>query len=355
MIRATSDLSPAARDGFSAIIDVRSPSEFAEDHVPGAINLPVLDDAERAEVGTLYVQTSRFLARRVGAAKVARNIAAHLEGALADKPKDFRPLVYCWRGGMRSNAFATVLGQVGWHTAVLEGGYRSWRRQVVARLHAAEPLAHRICLIDGPTGAGKTALLGELARLGEQVIDLEALAGHRGSLFGATEAGQPRQKLFESLLLDRLDRADPARPLVLEAESSRIGNLAIPQALWLAMAAAPRVRLSADPALRVRHILDHYGWIASERAALIAAIDRLPSHHSKARKAEWAALAEVGELEPLVAGLIAEHYDPAYSRSMARREGGVLGIVEVSNGDALGAAARAAAQLAWNSWNSEPA
>lgn len=355
MIRSTSDLSPQARDGFSAIIDVRSPSEFAEDHVPGAINLPVLDDAERAEVGTLYVQTSRFLARRVGAAKVARNIAAHLEGALADKPRDFRPLVYCWRGGMRSNAMATVLGQVGWHTAVLEGGYRTWRRHAVARLQGAEPLAQRICLIDGPTGVGKTALLGALARLGEQVIDLEALAGHRGSLFGATAAGQPGQKLFESRLMDLLDRADRARPLFLEAESSRIGSLSIPQALWLAMEDAPRVRLEADIAVRVRHILAHYGAIASDRDALLAAIDRLPSHHSKARKAEWKAFACAGDLAPLVAGLIAEHYDPAYARSMARRKGGVLGIVELSDGDALGTAARAAAQLAWNGWNSEPA
>lgn len=355
MIRATADLSPGARDAFSAIIDVRSPSEFAADHVPGAINLPVLDDAERAEVGTLYVQTSRFLARRVGAAKVARNIARHLEEALADRPKDFRPLIYCWRGGMRSNAMATVLGQVGWHTAVLEGGYRTWRRQVVARLHAAGPLAHRVCLIDGPTGAGKTALLGALAALGEQAIDLEALAGHRGSLFGATPGGQPGQKLFESLLMDRLDRADPARPLFLEAESSRIGNLAIPQALWLAMAAAPRIRLAADPAVRVRHILDHYGWIASDRAALLAAIDRLPSHHSKARKADWKALAEAGALEPLVAGLIAEHYDPAYARSMARRGGVTLGSVELSTGEALEAAARSAVRLASAAWRSVPA
>ena len=344
MIRATTDLSPQVRDGFSAIIDVRSPSEFAEDHVPGAINLPVLDDAERAEVGTLYVQTSRFLARRVGAAKVARNIARHLEGALADCPKDFRPLVYCWRGGMRSNAFATVLGQVGWHTAVLEGGYRSWRRQVVARLHAAEAVRHRICLVDGPTGAGKTALLGALMTQGEQVIDLEALAGHRGSLFGATREGQPRQKLFESRLLDALDRAAPGRLLFLEAESSRIGNLAIPQALWLAMMAAPRVRLVAEQPTRVRHILDHYGWIASDPAALCAAIDRLPSHHSKARKAEWKALAEAGDLAPLVAGLIADHYDPAYARGAARQGARLLGEVAVTADHA--AAARAVAALA---------
>jgi tRNA 2-selenouridine synthase len=341
MIRAVQDLSPSARDGFSAIIDVRSPSEFAQDHVPGAINLPVLDDAERAEVGTLYVQTSRFLARRVGAAKVARNIAAHLDGALADKPKDFRPLIYCWRGGMRSNAMATVLGQVGWPVAVLEGGYRSWRRHVAGRLHAAEPLPHRICLVDGPTGVGKTALLEALAALGEQ----EELAGHRGSLFGATAGGQPSQKLFESRLVDQLDRLDPARPLFLEAESSRIGRLSVPQALWLAMADAPRIRLVAAPEVRVRHILDRYGWIASDPAALSDAIARLPSHHSKPRKAEWQAQAAAGKLELLVAGLIAEHYDPAYARSMGRRAGAILGTVALSDSHSIPEAARKAAKL----------
>jgi tRNA 2-selenouridine synthase len=345
MIRAVQDLSPSARDGFSAIIDVRSPSEFAQDHMPGAINLAVLDDAERAEVGTLYVQTSRFLARRVGAAKVARNIAAHLDGALADRPKDFRPLIYCWRGGMRSNAMATVLGQVGWPVAVLEGGYRSWRRHVVGRLHAAEPLPNAIRLLDGPTGVGKTALLEALADMGEQAIDLEGLAGHRGSLFGATAGGQPSQKLFESRLADQLDRLDPARPLFLEAESSRIGQLSVPQALWLAMADAPRIRLVAASEVRVRHILDRYGWIASDPAALSDAIARLPSHHSKPRKAEWQAQAAAGELDLLVAGLIADHYDPAYARSMGRRAGAVLGTVALSGSDALEEAARKAVNL----------
>jgi tRNA 2-selenouridine synthase len=345
MIRALKDLSPAARDGFSLLIDVRSPAEYALDHVPGAINLPVLDDAERAEVGTIYVQTSRFLARRIGAAKVARNIARHLDGLLSDQPRDFRPLIYCWRGGMRSNAFATVLGQVGWPVAVLDGGYRSWRRHVVGRLHAAEPVPNPIRLLDGPTGVGKTAVLEALAGAGEQAIDLEGLAGHRGSLFGAMAGGQPSQKLFESRLLDQLDRLDPARPLFLEAESSRIGGLSVPQALWLAMADAPRLRLVAKPEVRVQHILQRYGWIASDPAALADAIRRLPSHHSKDRKAEWLVLAEAGNLQPLVAGLIAEHYDPAYARSMARRAGTLLGEIRLTAETDPAAVARTAADL----------
>jgi tRNA 2-selenouridine synthase len=336
VIGRTADLSPAARDGFDAIIDVRSPSEFAADHVPGALNLPVLDDAERAEVGTIYVQESRFLARRMGAAKVARNIAAHLEGALAGRAPGFRPLVYCWRGGMRSGAMATVLGQVGWPVTVLEGGYRSWRRQVVARLHDGA-LDLRLVLLDGPTGVGKTAVLEALAARGEQVLDLEGLARHRGSLFGAIPGGQPGQKRFESGLLDVLERLDPARPVFAEAESSRIGDLSVPPALWAAMRAAPRVRLEAEMGWRVRHILEHYGDIGADRAALAQAIGRLPSHLSKALKGEWLALAARGELQPLVEGLMRAHYDPAYARA-AESGGRVLGSVAVTTLEAAAAA-----------------
>ena len=244
MIRRTVDLSAQARDGFHALIDVRSPSEFALDHVPGAINLPVLDDAQRAAVGTEYVQGSKFLARRTGAAMVARNIAAHLEGTLGGRDGSFKPLVYCWRGGQRSGAMVTVMDQVGWPVAVLDGGYQTWRRHVRAALYDT-PLEHRLMLIDGPTGAGKTALLGALKARGVQTLDLEALAAHRGSLFGAMPGGQPSQKAFESRLHDALSRLDPARPVAVEAESSKIGGRIVPPSLWTAMAAAPAVRIEA--------------------------------------------------------------------------------------------------------------
>lgn len=238
MIRTTTDVSIPALAAHDAIIDVRSPSEFAEDHLPGAINLPVLDDAQRAEVGREYVQGSKFLARRHGAALVARNIAAHLEGALADRGGGFRPLVHCWRGGQRSQAMATVMDQVGWHVTLLEGGYRTWRRAVVDRLHDGE-LGLNLILLDGPTGCGKTALLGELAARGVQTLDLEGLANHRGSLFGAMPGGQPAQKLFESRLFADVAALDPARPVVVEAESSKVGRIVLPRALWSAMRAAP--------------------------------------------------------------------------------------------------------------------
>ena len=120
---------------FDQVIDVRSPAEYAEDHLPGAISLPVLSDAERARVGTIYVQEDRFLARKIGAALVARNAAAHIEGPLADRDGGWRPLVYCWRGGQRSGAFTGILQQIGWRAETIAGGYRSYRRLVVAALY----------------------------------------------------------------------------------------------------------------------------------------------------------------------------------------------------------------------------
>ena len=300
---------------FDEIIDVRSPSEFAEDHIPGAVNLPVLDDAQRAEVGTLYVQKSKFLASRVGAALVARNIAGHLEGHLADKPGRYAPLIYCWRGGNRSGAMATILSRVGWRTAVIKGGYRTYRRDVVARLYDGTfdaPLA----LLSGPTGSGKTALLAAMAERGAQTLDLEALAAHRGSLFGA-EPGrdQPSQKGFESALGAALSQLDPQRPIVVEAESSRIGALTIPPALWRPMTAAPRIELCVPAPARARRLAAGYGDWLNDLEDLKSRVERMPRHHSRAVRDHWMSLASAGEAEAFALALIEAHYDPTYRRA----------------------------------------
>lgn len=329
MIRTTTGVSIPALAAFDAVIDVRSPAEFAEDHLPGAINLPVLDDAQRAEVGTEYVQGSKFLARRHGAALVARNIAAHLEGALADRGGGFRPLVHCWRGGQRSHAMATVMDQVGWHVTLLEGGYRTWRRAVVDRLHDGE-LGLNLILLDGPTGCGKTALLGELAARGMQTLDLEGLANHRGSLFGAMPGGQPSQKLFESRLFAAVEARDPARPVVVEAESSKIGRIVLPRALWSAMGAAPVIEVSAPVAARADFTCATYADIAADPDALDAALSRLPRHLSKALIAEWRDMAAAGRVRDLAEALIREHYDPAYARSRTARERRALTAVDLA-------------------------
>lgn len=329
MIRRTTDLSPEARAGFDAIIDVRSPAEFAEDHIPGAVNLPVLDDAERAEIGTIYVQQSKFLARRIGAAKVARNIAAHLDGPLKDRDGGFRPLVHCWRGGQRSGAMVAVMDQIGWPVTVLDGGYMTWRRKVQAALYGDPALS--VVLLDGGTGSGKTALLLRFAERGLHAIDLEGLAGHRGSLFGATGRAQPSQKMFESRLFEVLESLDPTRPVVVEAESSRIGARTIPPGLWSAMGRASVVELSAPVEARAAFSARVYADIAADIAALETALGRLPPHHSKETVVGWKAMARDGRTVELAAALIAEHYDPAYRRMSARRDRPVIGRIEMAD------------------------
>lgn len=326
---------------FDAIIDVRSPSEFAEDHVPGAQNLPVLSDAERAEVGRIYVQESRFRARRIGAALVARNVARHLETALADQPGSFSPLIYCWRGGQRSGAMATILSQVGWRTTVLAGGYRTYRRHVSARLYGAPPPL-RLALLDGGAGSGKTELLGLLAERGVQTLDLEALAGHRGSLFGALAGRpQPSQKMFESRLLQALEGLDPARPVVAEAESSKIGERMVPPGLWQAMSQAPRLELSAPRAERARYLVRVYRDIVEDRAGLEAAFARLPTYPGRKRIANWLELVDAGAFETLAEALLETHYDPAYQRSARRDTRRMLGRIEVDSLEPAGLAAAA--------------
>jgi len=320
MFRSTTALEPNDRAAYDAIIDVRSPAEFAEDHIPGAINLPVLDDAQRAEIGTLYVQTSKFLARRKGAALAARNIAEHLEGPLSDRGGGFKPLVYCWRGGQRSGAMATVMDQVGWPVTRLEGGYQTWRRRVLSRLYEPAPSSEdlRCVLLDGPTGAGKTAVLALLAERGVQVLDLEGLARHRGSLFGGLDEAQPAQRLFESRLLQAMEAMDPARPVMVESESSRIGARTLPPRLWAAMKAAPRIEITASVEDRTGFSLDAYAALAADPATLDDVLARLPLRHGRARIAHWRELAAGGELSALVGELLQTHYDPAYRRAASR-------------------------------------
>ncbi|MGZ6013818.1 MAG: tRNA 2-selenouridine(34) synthase MnmH [Caulobacteraceae bacterium] len=338
-IQQTAD--PESLAAYDMIIDVRSPAEFAEDHAPGAVNLPVLTNEERAAVGTIYVQQSRFLARRLGAAHIARNVAHHLETALADKPGGWRPLVYCWRGGQRSNAMATILSQVGWRTAVLAGGYKTWRAHVSARLYG-EALPLKVVLLGGDTGSGKTEVLGLLAARGVQILDLEGLAAHRGSLLGALkDRPQPSQKMFESRLLGEIDRLDAARPVVVEAESSKVGERMIPPGLWQAMAAAPRIDIAAPAPERARYLVRAYRDIVEDRAALDEALRRLPTPPSRKRLEAWHALADSGDFEALALALMELHYDPAYRRSSRRDTRPRLAILETPSLDPAGLSALA--------------
>jgi tRNA 2-selenouridine synthase len=303
--------------GFDDIIDVRAPAEWAEDHLPGAISLPVLDDDERARVGTIYKQVNPFTARKLGAALVARNAAAHLEGALADKPGGWRPLVYCWRGGQRSGSFATILAQIGWRVETLSGGYKSWRGLVVKALYET-PFPAPVVVLDGNTGSAKTDVLNLLPERGVQVIDLEGLARHRGSLFGAMPGGQPSQKAFESALALAIAALDPARPVVIEAESSKIGERRLPPEIWKAMVAAPRLAIAAPRAERAAYLARAYSDLTADAGRLMSVLELLRPLHPGAVIAEWQALAELGAFAPLAEDLMARHYDPRYEKHRAR-------------------------------------
>jgi tRNA 2-selenouridine synthase len=298
---------------FDQIIDVRSPAEYALDHLPGAINLPVLDDAERARVGTVYVQDSRFRARKLGAALVARNAAHHLENALADHDGSFRPLVYCWRGGQRSGSFATILAQIGWRVQVLEGGYRSYRRLVSHRVYD-DAFPAPVTLLGGNTGTAKTEILARLKALGTQVIDLEGLANHRGSLFGGRAGGQPSQKSFEGVLAMEIAQLDPNRPVIVEAESSKVGQLYVPPSLWKAMQIAPRIILDVPLAERAKYLTKAYDDLVVDRDALAVIIDKLRPLHPAERIERWLGLAQQDAFEPLASELMQFHYDPRYSK-----------------------------------------
>ena len=331
MIRTVQTIDSRALAAFDAVIDVRSPGEFAEDHLPGAINLPVLSDAERAEVGTIY-KSDKFAARLRGAAYVSRNIAGHLQGALAGQDGSFAPLIHCWRGGQRSHAMATVLDQIGWRVTLLEGGYRTWRRHVTARLYEADwPL--KLVLLDGGTGTAKTEILGRLAAQGVQTLDLEGLAGHRGSLLGGLGRPQPSQKLFEGRLLAAMEDLDKGHPVVVEAESSRIGARMTPPGLWRAMTASPRLVLEAPRGARARYLVETYADIIADPERLEHALTRLPTHPGRKRLAAWRELIDAGDFEALAAALMELHYDPAYARSSRRDDRVLLGRIEMSDLD----------------------
>jgi tRNA 2-selenouridine synthase len=303
---------------YDTIIDARTPAEYALDHIPGAVSAPVLDDAERAEVGTLYKQVSPFEAKKLGASLIAKNVARHIDALFRQKDKDWHPLIYCWRGGKRSGAMAHILREVGWQAETLPGGYRAYRRWVVETLTTL-PAELDFTVVHGPTGSGKSRFLAALSRAGAQVLDLEALAAHRGSVLGGLpNEPQPTQKWFESLLLAELEQLDHRRPVYVEGESKKIGELQVPEALMARMRASRCIVLQTDLDTRVTLLLDEYRHFLADRAALEAQLDCLTALHGKEKISQWKALAADGEWREFVARLLREHYDPAYQRSSTR-------------------------------------
>lgn len=296
----------------SEIIDVRSPLEFAEDHISQAINLPVLSDAQRADVGTIYKQVSAFDAQIKGASAVSRNIATMLDQHFHEKPKTYRPLVYCWRGGKRSESLATILSQIGWTVYLLDGGYRSYRRHVIDTIDSRVAELDFV-ILNGLTGSGKTRVLQQLEAMNAQVLNLEGVASHKGSVFGGDpDNPQPMQKRFESMLFDQIIDFDPTRSVYLEAESAKIGKLNLPNSIWQKMKLSPVLELASPLNDRARMILEDYSeWITDE-PRVHSTIDRLKSFHPAEQLSAWKQMATQGNWVDLIESLLKTHYDQRY-------------------------------------------
>lgn len=308
----------ARLDSFSTIIDARTEDEFALDHLPGAVNWPTLRNEERRIVGTTYKQISGFEARKRGAAMAARNISEHIEREVLDLPRDWQPLAYCWRGGKRSGALVLILEQIGFHVSVVDGGYKAFRNAVVADIpRLVAPL--RLHVVCGTTGSGKTRLLHALAAQGAQVLDLEALARHRASVLGAIPGkAQPSQKHFDTRVWDCLRRFTPDRPVFVESESKKVGDVAVPEALMQAMRAGHCLKLELSEDERVALLLEDYAFLLHDTEFLCGRLDVLKEMRGKAMVQTWKDHVHAGRFEAMVRDLLRQHYDPGYRQSMAR-------------------------------------
>jgi tRNA 2-selenouridine synthase len=309
-------------DDFSCVIDARSEAEYAEDHLPGAVNWPSLNNQERELIGTIYKQVNPFEAKKRGAALVAANIARHIERDVIGAPRNWQPLVYCWRGGNRSGALALVLGQIGFKVSVVHGGYKAFR---LAVLNMFPEVAARLdySVICGPTGSGKTRLLHALAQEGAQVLDLEGLASHRSSVLG-TVPGQPQpaQKRFDTLIWDQLRAFDPLRTVFVESESKKVGNLSVPDALMACMRASRCLRLELPEHERVALLLEDYDFFVKDPAAFCERLDALAQLRGRKTVDDWKAQVAAGKIENVVRELLLKHYDPGYASSISRNFAG---------------------------------
>lgn len=318
---------------YDEIIDVRTPAEFADDHIPGAINCPVLDNEQRIQVGTLYKQVSPFEAKKIGAALVSENIAKHLKERFLDRPKTWKPLIYCWRGGDRSGSMTTIFKAIGWHAGQLDGGYKAWRSHVITSLDAL-PAQFRFIVVGGPTGSAKTRVLQAIGELGQQVLDLENLANHKGSVLGILpDSPQPSQKAFETALFRALSALDPAHPVYVEAESRKIGNLHVPEALIARIRDGACVAIEATPEARVAFLLKDYDYFLSRPEWLSQRLDALRSLQSRETLARWQQLIHDTDWPTLVHELLELHYDPLYRRSQDRNYAGMQGPGSFSTDD----------------------
>ena len=309
---------------FDTIIDVRSPLEFVEDHIVGAINCPVLSDLERQKVGTIYKKESSFKAKIIGSSLTAKNIAFHIENKFMEKKGSWQPLIYCWRGGQRSKAFSIVLSEVGWRTNQLKGGYKEYRNQVINFLDNIGPKL-KITLISGKTGSAKTKILKSIENEGGQILDLEGLANHKGSLLGKIpDLIQPSQKFFESLIFNKIQKLNLKDKIYIEAESSKIGNIHIPKSIWKKMIKSPRIEISANVELRAKFLVTDYDYMCNNPTLINPIIKGLKNRLSKNLFDEWTNLIDRKKWFDLTKSFLENHYDPSYSSNTIKNDRKVI-------------------------------
>lgn len=298
---------------FTEIIDVRSPDEYTLDHIPGAINLPVLDNLERQKVGKLYKENP-FEARKLGAALISRNVANHLEQRLSENGPEYTPLLYCWRGGMRSRSMTVILKSIGWHANILQGGYRSFRQSVVGDLdNYFNDSRLDLRVISGFTGVGKTRLLHAIQAAGGQILDLEGLANHKGSLLGnPPKDTQPSQKKFETSLWAEMSKLDLGRPIYIEAESNRIGNVHCPAGLWLALHSAQVTHIDLPLDQRIILLREEYPHFQEEPQKLLDLLEVLVRLRGRTQVTEWQQMINTKEWDSFVKSILVKHYDLSY-------------------------------------------
>lgn len=304
-------------ESYSEIIDVRSPREFAEDRIPSSINLPVLNDSDRTGLGTIYKQISPLTVRKIKAALVSKNISQHLIEYFATKDKNYRPLVYCGRGGQRSSSMALALAQIGWRVTLLEGGYKTYRADVRKHLeHLPDRFTYQV--LCGLTGSAKKRILHQMRQRGAQVLDLAALANHSDSLLGEEWQGevslQPSQKYFESLLIEQLQKFNPHQPVWVESLSQKIGKVYLPQSLWEKMKQASCVEIQI-PIAAIDFVLEEYSHLINDADVLKWKLEKLKSRCGWDKLCQWHQLIDAQEWELFMQDMLQFHHDYIYRQS----------------------------------------
>ena len=319
---------------YLPVIDVRSPGEYAHAHIPGAVNIPLFDNDERAQVGTKYKQAGKDAAVLLGLSLVGPKLAEFVKQSKKLNRQGNEMLVHCWRGGMRSGSFAWLLDTAGLTASTLVGGYKAYRNAVLAAF--SQP--RNLLILGGKTGSGKTDILKELARQGEQIIDLEGLANHKGSSYGAIgQCPQPTTEQFENLLYNEWRQLDPNRRIWLEDESRNIGSCFIPMTLWHQMRTAPVAFLDVPKAIRIKRLVAEYAGI--DHALLVEATERIRKRlGGKVTQEALDALAR--QDYATVADLTLAYYDKAYLHGLSQRDSARVWTTELGKDNPSEAAKR---------------